>query len=221
MADVVAVLLVKLVVRDGRERLAPERDRLLDREADTLRARRRRGSVSTAFSSAQSRESDKKGTHLEEEAVLLSALVLEVLAPLERVLHVAHAQREALVGELGHHLGRDGLAVGRRDERVVGRDAGHEAHREVREDGDEASVLVESRKRLGRELRGASVSTSCSSKWRKRRDAPRALVLAGTQTRRRRASTPATTGRTPCRLAAAPCAGRRGPSPWSTRPAGA
>jgi len=219
VADVVAVLLVELVVRDGRERLAPERDRLLDREADALRARRR-SSVSTAFSSAQEKVGER-GTHLQEEAVLLPALVLEVLAPLERVLHVAHAQREALVGELGHHLGRDGLAVGRRDERVVGRDAGHEAHREVREDRDEASVLVESRKCLGRELRGASVSTSCSSKERKRRDAPRALVLAGTQTRRRRASTPATTGRTPCRLAAAPCAGRRGPSPWSTRPAGA
>ena len=218
MADVVAVLLVELVVRDGRERLAPERDRLLDRETDSLRGRRRRRRQGRAL---DERGKENEGAHFEEEAVLLPALVLEVLAALERVLHVAHAQREALVGELGHHLGRDGLAVGRRDERVVGRDAGHEAHREVREDRDEASVLVESRKCLGRELRGASVSTSCSSKERKRRDAPRALVLAGTQTRRRRASTPATTGRTPCRLAAAPCAGRRGPSPWSTRPAGA
>ncbi len=150
MANVVPVLFVELVVRDGRERLPPERERFFDRETDSLS---RALPVMSVPQLSLAIEGQKWTTRLEEETVLLSSFVLEMFARLKGILQLPHAQREALHRELRHHLGRDGLAVGARRKVVVGRDPGQETHRQVRQDRDQSSVFVQPWKGFRRELR--------------------------------------------------------------------
>jgi hypothetical protein len=76
-----------------------------------------------------------------------------MMTAIQRILHLTHTQREALLSEVGNHLRRDRFAVRRRGELVVGGDTGHETHGEVGEDGDKAGVFVESREGFGGELR--------------------------------------------------------------------
>jgi hypothetical protein len=150
-------------------------------------------------------DEDGETTRLEEETVLLSPFVLEMLARLEGILQLPHAQREALHRQLGHHLGRDGLAVGARRKVVVGRDPGRETHREVGQDRDQSSVFVQPRERFRRELRtdagtdGQRLS-DCSHDWAASPGAPRVRAAGVMRTRRRRASTLAIAARRPFRL---------------------
>lgn len=70
--------------------------------------------------------------------------MLEMLILPQRIVQVPHAHREMPLRQIVDHLGRDGdtrfVALSFR--RVLGRDAGEEAHREMFEDGQESIVFV-------------------------------------------------------------------------------
>jgi hypothetical protein len=97
-------------------------------------------------------ERERIEANLEEQVVLLTPFVLEMLAAAQSVLERAHAHGEALPREVWHHLGGNLLAIAGGREDILGGDAGLEAHGEMLEDGKKTLILVETRKGLGGHL---------------------------------------------------------------------
>lgn len=145
MTDVVAILLVELVVGRAGEAAAPEDERLLERQANAL----------------------------EEQAVLPPRRVLEVLLLAQRVVHVAHAEREVLPRETVDHHRRDRLAaVCLVPRHVLACDARQQTLRQVVEHGHEPVILVQSRQGARGDLVVSRVADAA--------DAPRAPSPAAT-----------------------------------------